>query len=143
MSSNKYGLPLRIEIGASNRLRVFVIAAHTIAMGSIPMLTLVGLPLKLLAAVLVVTSLVVVWRQRTELNGGPLTLIWAGDGQWLWQQAGLDMAVRLQSDSYVTPHLLILNFRGEGRWRRSVVLPGDNADSDSLRRLRVRLKSRN
>ena len=45
----------------------------------------------------------------------------------------------LLGNSFVSSWLVVLNFKGEGK-RFTVILPADSLDSDTFRRLRVRLR---
>jgi len=67
--------------------------------------------------------------------------IWEPDGAWtLTLVSGDRVETRLLSSSFVSPRVLVLNFR-RGRWRsRTMVLASDTLDSDLLRSLRVRLR---
>lgn len=141
MSSRRYAVPLRLDVGASTRVRIAVIAIHAGALGIIPLLAPVAVFLKLLLALSVVGTLIITWSRRGELNGREVTLSLDGDSQWRWSCGAADIPVHLLGSSYVTPHLTILNFRAIGGGRRySIVLPGDNCDRESLRRLRVRAR---
>ena len=66
---------------------------------------------------------------------------WKSDGAWiLTLVSGQQIETRLLPSTFVTPRLVLLNFR-RGRWRsRTMVLPPDTLDADLLRRLRVRLR---
>ena len=58
------------------------------------------------------------------------------DGQGRWQDA------EIQSDSYVSGWLIVVNLGAGGRCRRSLVLLPDAAAAEDLRRLRVWLRWR-
>jgi hypothetical protein len=66
---------------------------------------------------------------------------WRPDGVWiLTLVSGEQVEARLQPSSFVSPILILLNFRCR-RWRScSLVLPPDCLDPDLLRRLRARLR---
>lgn len=66
---------------------------------------------------------------------------WKSDGAWiLTLVSGEQIEARLLPSTFVTPRLVLLNFR-RGRWRsRTMVIPPDALDADLLRRLRVRLR---
>ena len=61
--------------------------------------------------------------------------------QWLLQTVGDEFAeaVELLANSFVSRYLLVINFKGTKR-RYSIILPADSFDSDTFRRLRVRIK---
>ncbi len=96
----------------------------------------------------------------------PRQAVWHAEGHWtLTLGDGRELPAQLLATTYVTPALVVLNFRlgtGEGgvsprglaSWRRAVARPAtllpwtirslvllpDNLDPDLLRRLRVRLR---
>lgn len=78
-------------------------------------------------------------RARHAITG----LNWDGQGQWtLHTKGGQGLAGRLLAGSYVSPYLVILNFRTATPWPyRSLVILPDALDAASLRRLRVYLKT--
>ena len=73
------------------------------------------------------------------------TLRWLSDGSWQFENnAGEVCDAQLLPSSTVTPWLVILNFHITGRWTKwpgSVALCRDAVDEDTLRRLKVRLKT--
>ena len=141
MSSRKYAVPLRLEVGASTRFRIAVVVIHAGVLWVIPLLTTITFYLKLLLALLVAGNFILTWRRRCELNGQKVSLLLGCDGQWHWRDGDDNIPVYLLGSSYVTSCLVILNFRTlHGSRRYSIVLPGDNCDREELRRLRVRAK---
>ena len=141
MSLKRYVAPLRLEVGASTRLRLAVFAAHAGVVITLPLITMFDAYLKLLICAAVQVNGVVIWGRRSELCGKRLILIF-NNGKWYWQNTRAQLPVTLLTSSYVTPHLVILNFcETETDRHRSVVLPGDNCDREGLRRLRVILKT--
>lgn len=67
-------------------------------------------------------------------------LTWHADGSWLVHEAsGAKREAELLGSSLVHDRLLVLNFRLKDGRRRSRALLGDEADEESLRRLRARL----
>ena len=66
---------------------------------------------------------------------------WQPDGAWVLTLAsGREVPARLLPSSYVSPALVVLNFR-VARWLvRSVVLTRDTLEADLHRRLRARLR---
>ena len=67
-------------------------------------------------------------------------LTWHADGTWLLHEAtGAKLEAELLGDSLVHDALLVLNFRLKDGARRSRAVLGDEADEESLRRLRARL----
>lgn len=59
---------------------------------------------------------------------------------WQWQQGGRWLPAQRLPGKIVTPWLMLLRFRVQGRKRHCLLWP-DSADADSLRRLRVLLLS--
>ena len=97
-----------------------------------------------MAAAAVGVALSWLWTRRHAVFGyGPRALArltWHADGSWLLQEAsGATLDAELLGDSLVHDRLIVLNFRPKAGGRRSRALLGDEADADSLRRLRARL----
>lgn len=64
------------------------------------------------------------------------------DGQRGWTlhtTSGAQIEAQLRGDSYVHPRLMVLRFSGNDARTYTRVLLGDEADADTLRRLRARL----
>jgi len=59
--------------------------------------------------------------------------------QWALQTAQGWQLAELLPSSFVSSWLMVLNFQGE-QGRLTVILPADSLDSDSFRRLRVRIR---
>ena len=100
-----------------------------------------GVPLAAFAAATAASWL---WARRHPAFGyGPralLRLTWHGTGGWTLRDAGgAQLEAELLGSSLVHDALLVLNFRLEGGGSRSRALLGDEADEESLRRLRARL----
>jgi toxin CptA len=134
--------PLRIRPERSLFLAVFLLGAYgaafavvfTIPLGwywraALAAMVLAGLLYAVVARVLLLAPWVV--REAT----------WRPDGVWsLTLVSGEQVEARLQPSSFVSPILILLNFRCR-RWRScSLVLPPDCLDPDLLRRLRARLR---
>lgn len=80
------------------------------------------------------------WRQRCELGGEHITLIWDAEGRWWWQQDKDEAELVLCGDSYLSFGMVILNFyHPDSGMRRSLVLFPASVGPVRFRRLRVRL----
>ncbi len=138
MSSKGYAAPLRLDVGANPLLQRL-----TLAMTFSADVTLLLLPLpimaNLLAAFLLLCFVRHVWSQRAELGGAPVKLVWDGEEQWWWSSGGIETAVVLQDDVYLTPLLVVLNFRADGT-RRSAVLTPAAIGEETFRRMLVRFR---
>lgn len=138
MSSKGYATPLRLEIGADPLLRRLFLGMTFSAV-----VTLLWLPLpimvNLLAALLLLWFVRHVWYRRAELGGTPVKLVWDGEEQWWWNSGGVEIAVVLQDDVYLTPLLVVLNFYANGT-RRSAVLTPAAIGEESFRRMLVRFR---
>lgn len=67
-------------------------------------------------------------------------LVWHADGTWrVHDGSGASHEADLLGNSLVHDHLLVLNFRATSGDLRSRAILGDEADEESLRRLRARL----
>lgn len=138
MSSKRYATPLRLEVGHSQWLQRLFLLFITLSLFSLWLTPLTLLP-KGGAALLLLTISWRCWYHRAELGGEAVSLIWQGQG-WLWRQGGCERKLQLSGYSFVTPVLTLLTMRGrEGGIGYSVVLFGDEHDTELLRRLRVRL----
>ncbi|MEZ5580183.1 MAG: protein YgfX [Candidatus Competibacteraceae bacterium] len=113
-----------------------------------------------LAGVATIVASVPLWAKAGLLVGIGLSLAWTGyrygwrrgggfisrvellDGRWCLETGdGIRHPAGL-TGGYAQPGIVVLNFRLEGGWRRSVVLLPDAVDSETLRRLRVWLRTR-
>ena len=128
--------------GHSRALAVFIVSIHLSAI-----LALWATPTWLLAKTgvtfLVLTSLGVTWSLHVDplLHWAVTEACWNSDDSWRLRFAdGSERAAELLPSSYVSLRLVVLSFRC-GTWCRSaLVLPWDRVDSETLRRLRVRLR---
>jgi hypothetical protein len=144
MASDKSTAPLRLDLVPSRGLIVALVGGHLLALTSLLVVDL-GLTLKVALTVGIAGSLWVHW-----LRYGAVSSHWFVErlacsvaGEWTLGTAdGRVRTVQLRG-SYVHPQLVILNFRGDHRWWQScsLVIPADATDADSLRRLRVRLRT--
>jgi toxin CptA len=159
--------PLIIRPGVSRRLRLIVLGLYGLTLPVVLLLPLAWPWRTLLVATLLIGLV-------GSLGGAvghrwpwaPRQAIWHAEGHWtLTLGDGRELPARLLATTYVTPALLILNFRlgtGEGgasprglaSWGRAIAHPAtllpwsirslvllpDNLDPDLLRRLRVRLR---
>ncbi len=140
MSSKGYATPLRLEVSSNpllRRLYLIMALAATIAM--------ISLPLPFIARLIGVAGLLYavwrVWKQRAELGGSQVQLVWDGEQQWWWSQQGRERVAQLQGDSYLTSRLVVLNFLFTESGRRSaVVLTPAALGEESFRRMRVRFQ---
>lgn len=140
MSSSGYATPLRLEVGpvkALQRLYIAFFAVVTVVLWWLSLsygATLILLPPLLWLAVSV-------WRVRPELGGSPLEVIWGAGGRW-WLNGGRgEHEYRLQGNSYVSPYLVVLNFRAlEPGDNRALVISRTAVGVEPFRRLQVRLR---
>lgn len=79
---------------------------------------------------------------KRSAPGAIRSAVWDEQGNWQLDLAdGSRVDAVLLPDSFLTVHLVILNFRIDGMRRsRSLILTGDSVHPDLLRRLRVRLR---
>ncbi len=140
MSSKGYATPLRFEVAANPLLQRL-----TLIMVLSAMATLLMLPMPIIARVAALLVLLAVlrqvWRQRAELGGMPVQLVWDGEQRWWWSQGGREDAAELLGDSTLASRLLVLNFRlTESGRRQAVVLTPAAIGDDLFRRLSVRFR---
>ncbi len=113
-----------------------------------------------LAGIATIVASVPLWVKAGLLAGIGLSLVWTGY-RYGWRRGGgfitrvelLDGRWRLETGDgirhpawltggYAQPGIVVLNFRLDSGWRRSLVLLPDAVDSETLRRLRVWLRTR-
>lgn len=140
MSSKGYAAPLRLEPRRSRRLLSMILAAHT---GGLAVAFLANIPglLRLALGLWVVPSAFIAVRRH--LGGRSVRqAIWEVDGGWsLIRADGLRVTAQLLPETYLSPWLVVLRFRGCGvSWRPVLVLLPDSLDSETFRRLRVRMR---
>ncbi|QQS52997.1 MAG: hypothetical protein IPM89_08610 [Candidatus Competibacteraceae bacterium] len=113
-----------------------------------------------LASIATIVASVPLWVKTGLLAGIGLSLVWTGyrygwrrgggfitrvewlDGRWRLETGdGILRQARL-AGGYAHPGIIVLNFRLESGWRRSLTLLPDAVDAEDLRRLRVWLRTR-
>ena len=134
--------PIRLHLKPSRRLSLFIDATHFTAFGLLLWLeTLEASVLILVVPVLASWHL----RRRTfvALEGREAIrlLEWRPEGDWiLYDGQAVAQSAKLLGSSTVWSWIVILGFSAGTFKRRYVILPGDNADADQVRRLKVRLR---
>jgi toxin CptA len=134
--------PLDLRPRPSSRLAFLLLVIHAAAAA-----VAVALPLDwpwrvlLLSAVLLSGAYLTAGHWLRRLPWSVREALWQPDGAWtLTLGSGRQVEARLLPSTYVSPVLVVLNFRRSG-WRPcSLVLFPDALDPDLLRRLRVRLR---
>jgi hypothetical protein len=105
-------------------------------------LLLAPLALRAVGAAAVIAGLLGHWRRHVQLRGrGAVRHVhWRSDGSWwLSDGEGQQRVYRHAQVRLLQPWLVLLRLKG-GEGRCWLVLAGDSADPDGLRRLRVRLR---
>lgn len=139
MAGNHFKQRLELECRAVARLRTLYILALMGAFGCITSLPL-SLPWLSLLLALVTGGAWHCWRQRCELGGVVVSLLWDAEGRWWWRQAGDERELRLRADSFLSSEMIILNFtHHETDCRHSVLLFPFSVGPAVFRRLRARL----
>ena len=107
--------------------------------------TVASVPLWVKAGLLASIGLSLAWtgyRYGWRRGGGFISRVELLDGRWRLETGdGIQHPAKL-TGGYAQPGIVVLNFRLEGVWRRSVALLPDAVDSETLRRLRVWLRTR-
>lgn len=139
--SRKYATPLRLELGSSQRLKVFLQLLHMVALMMLPFMQLTAMQTLLLTLVVLLSYL----RYRR--------LYWSGDNPdavrgLVWGPADrvqLKLGSGRRVNAALLPHVFVQHWlvilhlsQYKGRRRHLIVLP-DMLDTESFRRLRVRL----
>ena len=133
---------IRLHLKPSRWLSWFIDATHLTAFGVLLWLeTLEAWLLILVVPVLVSWYL----RRKTfvalEGRGAVRQIEWQPEGDWiLYDGQAVPQSAKLLDSSTVWSWMVVLGFSTGTFKRRYVILPGDNADADQVRRLRVRLK---
>ncbi|MFN3543905.1 MAG: protein YgfX [Thiobacillus sp.] len=125
-----------IEVKPSRRLGLLLAAMLALAWAALAASALPGSG-ALALGVAVLAAAVLAWRRavpegrlRLRSDGGIERA--AADGSW--------EAVEVLGDSFVSPAMIVLRYRGADARRRTLTLLPDSADADALRRLRVSLR---
>jgi hypothetical protein len=134
---------LRVALGRSKSLLLVLIAAHGGAAAAV-LSTVPAWPWGA-AALLVLTASAVHAVRRHALRAGRgavQSLQLGGGGECRLERAdGSVAACRVQGSSYVSPRLVVLHLREDGRrLGHYVVLPADSVPADGFRRLRALLR---
>lgn len=145
MSTNNSLEPLKIDRKASLFLAWFLLISHTLFLAVVPVLTL---PIWMIIGVTigVILSLISTMRNHALLQSrhAIVRLIWTNNNRWILAYAnGVVSDAELIPNSFVNPHLVILNFQTTNAQifmrRPSVVIAADSVDPNTFRRLRARL----
>ncbi|MCB1823132.1 MAG: hypothetical protein KDJ54_00475 [Candidatus Competibacteraceae bacterium] len=104
-----------------------------------------SVPLWVKAGLLASIGLSLAWtgyRHGWRRGGGFIARVELLDGRWRLETGdGIQHPAKL-TGGYAQPSIVVLNFRLENGWRRSVALLPDAVDAETLRRLRVWLRTR-
>lgn len=153
MSSPKYASPLRFNIIPSRILLILIGGLHA---GAVLLLIPLTLPVvaKLLFAAIIAVGLFVFLSQSAWLSSNISLLdcwptfvdaVWDENDQWLLRDKRHQThRAQLLPTSYVHARLVVINLRLQDMaWYnryRTIILLHDNIDSETFRRLRVRLR---
>ena len=141
MSSTSSDYSVRLQLKVSWLLALILIALHVSALIVLPWLAVPFSVIVLLAGC-IVFSLYHALMTHVFFRGikSVTTLIWdmSGDLKVIDREGKVYEAV-IKDNSFVNPHLIILNLRLVEVGNRTLVLLPDSADRELLRRLRVRL----
>ena len=135
-----FGQTIRLCYRPSRQVFTLFALMHSLALSS---LLFTGIPVMpgLVLAVPIILGLcrtVQLYRQEWGTQ-----LVLDRDNNWLLAGTdGVTTPARLLPGSVVHPRLMVLRFRDENHRVRAFILTGETGDTDSLRRLRVRLRYR-
>lgn len=141
MSSGSFASTVDLALRPSARAHGWLFALHALPLVVLPFALGSGLPLMTVAFAI---GLSWVWLRRHPAFGhGPKALqriVWRADGGWsVTRQGSAPREAELRGDSTVWSAAMVLNFDVEGGGRATRILLGDEADGETLRRLRARL----
>ncbi len=141
MSNTSSDYSVRLQLKASWLLALILIALHVSTLIILPWLAVPFSVIILLAGV-IVFSLYHALMTHVLFRGkkSVAALIWGmSGGLKVIDREGKVYEAVIKDNSFVNPHLIILNLRLIERGSRTLVLLPDSADREILRRLRVRL----
>lgn len=144
MSSPKYAAPLYLKRHPSRILAVYLAAVHSGVLALLPWLALAWELATLLSMAIIASFCLSLRSQALLLSPKAIVEIsWDSERVWrLRQRNGIEWVGKLLPGCFVGPRLVVLNFALGSQWRRAgVVLLPDNANPETLRRLRVRLRA--
>ncbi len=143
MSSARFATPFSVTLHGSLQLAAILSLMHG---GALVWLFLFVLPgwLTLMATAVVGVSLFLQLRRHLFMQGSRVVTALRWDGGDLWQlqrSQGEGVDATLLGSSFVTPWLIVLNFKIEsGRLMLPVVVMPDSVDEASFRRLTSKLR---
>ncbi len=146
MSSKKYASPLRLEIGVSIQLTIFLFILHSV---SFILLFFLPLPLFFLiaSAVFIILSGIytILFYGLKKMSSSIIGAVWADGDEWiLFDKRGNEYNVVLDGNSFIHPWCSVLVFKQKKHiFSKNLILLSDNIDKNDFRRLRVRLKITN
>jgi len=144
MSSNGYALPLRLDIGASQQLRLSIIFVHAWAIFVVLGLSASNYIVALLLVLVLVSLCYYLYRYRVGGAHMPSSILLRDAGivrvEFLTGQGRRSKRAEIRGDSYLHPWLVILNLRFADGKRLSIPLPRDSLDHNQHRQLRVYLR---
>jgi len=126
----------------------YVLLVIAACLGAAVVVLMLSLPWLLTVSILVllIATTFPVIRRHILLSDprSPVALSINADNQWrMMLRSGEEINASLQPDYFVTPGLIVMNFELLKHCRCSLVLFGDSAQPDVLRKLRIILKSLN
>ena len=140
--SEKYATALRLELGPSRAMAVWLILVHLTPLCLLPALQLPAW-LNLLIIFSVLCSLLDGWRRQARRShpDAVRTVIWR-DAQHcqLILSSGQQLQVAVAAQAFILPWLLVLHFKTPRRRLRYLAVVPDMLDAAVFRRLRVRLR---
>lgn len=131
-----------VDIGPSRSLGLFLSAVHLIASIVVVYVSLQH-PLCLALILPLLWSWIRGWTiYVTQTGRSAVTRVeWGTNDTWtLIDKQGGRIKQRLMQRNFVAPWMTLLSFSCHTGFHRHVILLGDNADADQVRRLRVRLR---
>lgn len=133
--------PVRLEIKASLGLAAMIVAPLLLIACTVVFFTPLPWYLLCLPVILLVAIGIYFFRLHyfKSLSRSVLEINQDAEKQWAVLAGERWHLVDLLANSYVSPWLVVLNFKGAAG-RFTVILPADSLDKDTHRRLRVRVR---
>lgn len=143
MSSARFATPLSLELRRSPRLAAVLVFTHAVSLATLFASSVFAW---WLVGALSVALLLSLWRSVSRYAwlsaaNAVVGALWDETDHWVLElRSGTLLDAELAGDTYISPPVLVLRFVLDAGGRRHVVVLGDMADPDTLRRLRVRLR---
>ncbi|MGD8783024.1 MAG: hypothetical protein PVG75_01240 [Thioalkalispiraceae bacterium] len=137
MLSNGFDMPLRLKLKSSRLFLRFQAFLHLLAVIAIYLPSSIPLFIKAIFMAYVIFS--AYKALRTFLDKQRESFVWLKEGDWLSQSSDGDRSWQPATGNLVTAWFVVVNLKA-GRDSRQLLIFNDQIDTETFRRLKVRLK---